>query len=84
MFTGRIGYEETARYYAAADLFVFPSFFEAMPVPPIEAMAAGLPVIASPVGGAVESIRDGETGVFVARDDARRPRTGDHRARRRS
>ena len=70
VFTGRIGYEDTARYYAAADFFVFPSFFEAMPVPPIEAMAAGLPVIASPVGGAVESIRDGETGVFVARDDA--------------
>jgi glycosyltransferase involved in cell wall biosynthesis len=33
-------------------------------------MAAGLPVIATPVGGVVESVRDGETGVFVERGDA--------------
>ena len=70
VFTGRIGHEETARHYTAADLFVFPSFFESLGVPPIEAMAAGLAVIACPVGGAVESIRDGETGMFVPRDDS--------------
>jgi glycosyltransferase involved in cell wall biosynthesis len=69
-FTGRLSYEGTARWYADADLFAFPSFFEAMPVPPIEAMAAGLPVVATPVGGAVESIRGGQTGVFVERGDA--------------
>jgi glycosyltransferase involved in cell wall biosynthesis len=70
-WTGRLTYEECARQYAGADLFVFPSYFEAMPVPPIEAMASGLPVVSAPAGGAVESIRDGETGVFVERGDAR-------------
>jgi glycosyltransferase involved in cell wall biosynthesis len=69
-FTGRLTYEECARRYTGADLFVFPSYFEAMPVPPIEAMASGLPVVSAPAGGAVESIRDGETGVFVERGDA--------------
>jgi glycosyltransferase involved in cell wall biosynthesis len=68
-FTGRLSYEETARRYADADLFVFPSYFEAMPVPPIEAMASGLPVVSTRAGGAVESIVDGVTGVFVERGD---------------
>ena len=66
-FTGRLGYEECAREYARADLFVFPSFFESLGVPPIEAMAAGMPVISTPVGGVPESVRDGVTGVFVER-----------------
>jgi glycosyltransferase involved in cell wall biosynthesis len=70
-FAGRLSYEETARRYAEADLFVFPSFFEAMPVPPIEAMAAGVPVVSTRAGGAVESIVEGRTGVFVERDDPR-------------
>ena len=39
-----------------ADLFVFPSFFEAMPVPPIEAMAAGVPVVASNLGALPEMV----------------------------
>jgi spore coat protein SA len=69
-WTGRLSYEECARRYEAADLFVFPSYFEAMPVPPIEAMASGLPVVSARAGGAVESIRHGETGVFVERGDA--------------
>ena len=69
-WTGRLTYEQCARRYADADLFAFPSFFEAMPVPPIEAMASGLAVVSAPAGGAVESIRDGVTGVFVPRGDA--------------
>jgi glycosyltransferase involved in cell wall biosynthesis len=69
-FTGRIEYAEIARHYAAADVFVFPSYFESSGVPPIEAMAAGVPVIATPAGGVVESVREGETGVFVPRADA--------------
>jgi glycosyltransferase involved in cell wall biosynthesis len=48
---------------------VFPSIFEAFPLPPIEAMAAGLPVVATAVGGTVESVRDGETGFLVERGD---------------
>jgi glycosyltransferase involved in cell wall biosynthesis len=68
-FTGRVDHHEIARHYRSSDVLVFPSFFESMGMPPVEAMAAGLPVIATPVGGVVESVRDGETGVFVPRDD---------------
>jgi spore coat protein SA len=68
-FTGRVSHEQTRLYYAEADLFVFPSIFEAFPIPPIEAMAAGVPVVATAVGGTAESVVDGETGVLVQRND---------------
>jgi glycosyltransferase involved in cell wall biosynthesis len=68
-FTGRIEYDEAMQRYRRADLFVFPSFFESMGMPPVEAMAAGLPVVSSAVGGVVEIVQDGTTGVFVERGD---------------
>jgi glycosyltransferase involved in cell wall biosynthesis len=69
-FAGGVSYEETQAFYRDADVFVFPSIYEAMPIPPIEAMAAGLPVVATSVGGTVESVSDGETGFLVPRGDA--------------
>lgn len=68
-FVGRVSYEETRSHYRGADVFVFPSIFEAFPIPPIEAMAAGLPVVATTVGGTVESVQDGVTGHLVPRGD---------------
>jgi glycosyltransferase involved in cell wall biosynthesis len=54
-------------FYAAADLYVGPSLEDSFGLPILEAMACGLPVIASANAGASEMIREGETG-FILRD----------------
>lgn len=54
-------------FYAVADLYIGPSLEDAFNLPILEAMACGLPVIASANAGASELIRDGETG-FILRD----------------
>lgn len=61
--------EDIPAVLAEADAFVLPSRSEAFPNGAIEAMAAGLPVIASAVGGLLDLIDDGETGVLVKPDD---------------
>lgn len=52
-------------FYAAADLYVGPSLEDAFNLPMLEAMACGLPVIASVQAGASENIRDYETGLLL-------------------
>jgi glycosyltransferase involved in cell wall biosynthesis len=54
---------------AAADVVAMPSLQEGLGVAALEAMAAGLPVVASRVGGLGEAVVDGETGVLVAPGD---------------
>ncbi len=52
-------------YFESADLFVLPSLSEGVPKVLLEAMAHGLPIVATEVGGVPDLIRDGETGVLV-------------------
>ena len=52
-------------FYAVADLYAGPSLEDAFNLPMLEAMACGLPVIASVQAGASENIRDYETGLLL-------------------
>ena len=55
----------TVGYLRAMDLFVLPSLYEGMPLSILEAMGAGLPVVATAVDGTPEAVVDGETGILV-------------------
>ncbi len=57
---------DPSRFYRAADVFVQPSHFEALGNTAIEAMASGLPVIASGVGGLADFCVDGENALIHA------------------
>ena len=61
---------ETARLLRAADAYVQPSHYESFSNALIEAMATGLPVVASRVGGMRDCIVDGENGLFANPQDA--------------
>ena len=61
--------EDVPALLAAADVFVLPSRSEAFPNGAIEAMAAGLPVVACAVGGLLDLIETGRTGILVPPSD---------------
>ena len=66
-FPGEVG--NVHEYLQASDIFVLPSEDDAFPLALIEAMACGLPVISTPVGGIKEIITDRQNGLLVeARD----------------
>lgn len=54
----------------SSDLFVLPSFVEGLPVSAMEAMAIGVPVIATNIAGTSELIEHGKTGLLVRPSDA--------------
>jgi len=62
VFTGPKHGEELARYYAAADVFVFPSLTDTFGLVILEALASGVPVAAFPVPGPVDVIGDAPVG----------------------
>ncbi len=57
--------EDVPDLLAAMDIFVLPSRWEGLPLAVIEAMMAGLPVLATAVGGVPELVEDGVTGLLV-------------------
>lgn len=61
--------EQLRHEYAAANLFLFPSRHEGMPNAVLEAMASGLPVVATRIAGNEELVLDGETGMLVPVQD---------------
>jgi N-acetyl-alpha-D-glucosaminyl L-malate synthase BshA len=61
-FLGRI--ENVAPLMAGADLFLLPSASESFGLSALEALASGVPVVASDVGGIPEAVRHGETGIL--------------------
>lgn len=60
---------DVAGLCAAADAFVLPSVSEGLSNSLLEAMASGLAVVASAVGGTAQTVEDGRTGLLFARDD---------------
>ena len=68
---GPVALGERIGYFHRADIFVLPTYAEGMPIAVIEALAAGLPCVTTPVGGIPELIRDGVEGFLVEPGDIR-------------
>jgi glycosyltransferase involved in cell wall biosynthesis len=69
IFAGAV--QETAPYYAIADVVILPSHREGLPTVILEAQAAGKPVIGARATGIVDVVVDGETGLLFPIGDAR-------------
>ena len=68
VFTGNV--TNVHEYLKAADVFLFPSENEALPLALLEALSTGLPVVASDIGGVRDIVTDGREGRLVAPNDA--------------
>lgn len=66
-FAGEVA--DVPRQLARFQVFALPSRFEGLCLAVIEAQSVGVPVVATPVGGIIESVLDGETGLLVPVDD---------------
>jgi glycosyltransferase involved in cell wall biosynthesis len=65
-FRGKVPHDALEREYRNSDLLVFPSIWdEPSGNPPIEAMAAGVPVVSTRTGGTAEYVENGTTGLLV-------------------
>ena len=74
LFTGQR--HDVQQIYRAFDIFVLPSLEEGMPMALLEAMAAGLPVVATKVGGVPDIVNDPSVGTLVDPGDANAIATG--------
>lgn len=70
LFHGHVAYDRIPEFLSRASVFVRPSRSEGLGTSFLEAMAAGVPVVATRVGGIPDFLQDGKTGLFVRVDDA--------------
>lgn len=68
-FTGRVPYQEIIEYYREMDILINPSLSESFGMSLVEAMSAEKPVVATRVGGMVNVVDNGKTGIIVEPDD---------------
>jgi colanic acid/amylovoran biosynthesis glycosyltransferase len=68
-FPGFVSEDEIIDELQGSDLFVLPSFVEGVPVSVMEAMAIGVPVIATNIAGTSELVEDGKTGILIRPSD---------------
>lgn len=71
VFVGSIEHRRLPKYLRIADVFVRPSRSEGLGSAFLESMAAGTPIIGTPVGGIPDFLQDGETGLFCNIGDPR-------------
>ena len=64
-FEGFVENEKKIAVYTRADLYIFPSYTEGMPNSVLEAMAFGLPVLTTKVGGLVDFFEEGKNGFYL-------------------
>jgi len=64
-FLGWVPHQDLPSIYQRATVFVLPSYSEALGMAIMEAMASGLPVVASDISGPRELVKDGKTGFLV-------------------
>jgi glycosyltransferase involved in cell wall biosynthesis len=68
-FLGRVANHDIPKLLSESDLFIRPSRHEGFGISFLEAMASGVPVIATPVGGIVDFVTDQKTGLLVPPDN---------------
>jgi glycosyltransferase involved in cell wall biosynthesis len=70
VFTGAVPHKDVLQYYHKANVFVLPSLNEGMSNTMLEALACGLPLIATDTGGTKEILADGRNGFIVRMRDS--------------